>query len=260
MTTKVIRAQEAARLPAYTFPGMEQTESLPPAAAGEASASATPARDEAPPADEVKTLPPAPPAHELLLQQAQMEAERCLSAAQERAAALEAAGYKAGLKKGEETARGEVQAQFASVLTSLQNAAVACASLHQDICQRAEAELIDFAFHIARQIIHHEATCNPEILATTLRRAFAYVMDRQRVVVRVSPTDLQRALALKADLLQSVDGLKHLSIEGDEAVSPGGCLLETSCGEIDARLEAQFEELEQRFREHYRLMSEASVS
>jgi flagellar biosynthesis/type III secretory pathway protein FliH len=43
-------------------------------------------------------------------------------------------------------------------------------------------------------------------------------------------------------------------------VGPGGCLVESTFGEIDARLEAQLEELEQRFREHYSLMLEANVS
>jgi flagellar assembly protein FliH len=57
-----------------------------------------------------------------------------------------------------------------------------------------------------------------------------------------------------------VQGLRHLSIEGDALVGPGGCLVESTFGEIDARLEAQLEELEQRFREHYSLRSEASVS
>jgi flagellar assembly protein FliH len=173
---------------------------------------------------------------------------------------MEAAGYRAGLTKGEETARADVQAQFASLFASLQRATEECARLRQDILQQAEADVVAFAFHVARKIIQHEATCNPEILATTVRRALAHVTDREGVVVRVNPADLQRALQLKADLLHTVEGLRHLDIEGDETVRPGGCLVDSTCGEIDARLEAQCEELEQRFREHYRLMSEVNVS
>jgi flagellar assembly protein FliH len=131
------------------------------------------------------------------------------------------------------------------VFASLQQATEACAHLRQNILQQAEADVIALAFHVARKIIQHEATCNPEILATTLRRAFAHVMDRDRVVVRVNPAELQRAHQLKADLLHTVAGLRHLSLEGDEMVRPGGCLVESSCGEIDARLESQLEELEQ---------------
>ena len=119
---------------------------------------------------------------------------------------------------------------------------------------------LEHGFHVARKIIQHEATCNPEILAATVRRALAHVTDRERVVVRVNPVELQRALQLKEDLLYTVEGLRHLGIEGDEAVRPGGCLVDSTCGEINARLEVQCEELEQRFREHYRLMSEANVS
>jgi flagellar assembly protein FliH len=173
---------------------------------------------------------------------------------------MEAEGYRTGLTKGEEAARAEVQAQFASLFASLQKVTEECARLRQDILQQAEADVVAFAFHVARKIIQHEATCNPEILATTVRRALAHVTDREGVVVRVNPADLQRALQLKADLLHTVEGLRHLDIEGDETVRPGGCLVDSTCGEIDARLEAQCEELEERFREHYRLMSEANVS
>jgi flagellar assembly protein FliH len=194
------------------------------------------------------------------LQQAQAEAERCLVAAQERATAMEAEGYRVGLSRGEEAARAATQAQFASLLASLHKATEECARLRQDILQQAEADVVALAFHVARKIIQHEATCNPDILAATVRRALSRITDRERVVVRVNPADLQRALQLKEDLLYTVEGLRHLSVEGDDTVCPGGCLVDATCGEIDARLEAQCEELEQRFREHYRLMSEANVS
>jgi flagellar assembly protein FliH len=258
-SAKVIRAQEAARLPVHIFPLREgvrstaQDDRAAPADAVDTSVQDAPLRGQ-------ELMPTAPPEHEVLLQQPQVEAERCLAAAQERATVMEAEGYRAGLTKGEEAARAAMQAQFAALFAGLQKATEECVRLRQDILQQAEADVVTLAFHVARKIIQHEATCNPEILAATVRRALAHVTDRERVVVRVNPAELQRALQLKEDLLYTVEGLRHLGIEGDEAVRPGGCLVDSTCGEIDARLEVQCEELEQRFREHYRLMSEANVS
>jgi flagellar assembly protein FliH len=259
VSAQVIRAQEASRLPVHIFPRIGEAQSATeaartaPADTAEASGPDASVRGQ-------ELLPAAPPEHEVLLQQAQVEAERYLAAARERATILEAEGYRAGRSKGEEAARADMQAQFASVFMSLQTATAECARLRQDILQRAEADVVALAFHVARKIIQHEALCNPEILAATVRRALSHVTDHERVVVRVNPIDLQRALQLKENLLHTIEGLRHLSIEGDDTVRPGGCLVDSTCGEIDARLEAQCEELEQRFREHYRPMLEANVS
>ena len=267
MSDNVIRDQEAARLPVHTFPRLEgrtiaeqhvqtaravvaEQATSAPHAAGEETLEA---------ASEPETLPPSPSEPKALLQQTQAQAERCLIEARERAAAMEAEGYRAGLKKSEEAAYTAVQTQFASVFASLQQAAEGCIRLRQDVLQQAEEDIVTLAFHLARKVIQHEALYNRDILVATLRRALASVMDRDHVVVRVNPADLERALQLQADLLHTVEGLRHLTIEGDKTVGPGGCLVESTFGEIDARLETQFEELEQRFREHYSLMSEINV-
>jgi flagellar assembly protein FliH len=262
----VIRDQEASRLPVHTFPQLESTPTSTPQVQTALTAAAEPATS--PPhtvggetqeaVSAYQTLLPSP-AEKALLQQAQAQAEHCLVEARERAAAIEAEGYRAGLKKSEEAAYTAVQTQFASVFASLQQAAAGCVRLRQEVLQQAEEDIIALAFHLARKIIQHEALYNHDILVTTLRRALASVMDRDHVVVRVNPAELERALQLQADLLHTVEGLRHLTIAGDKTVGPGGCLVESTFGEIDARLEAQFEELEQRFHEHYSLMSEDNV-
>ena len=265
---KIIRAQETAGLREYTFleagraATAEHNAVTAPAVVPDPAASVPPAASAGRHAttEASEMLPAAPLAHTVLLQQAQEEAERCLAEARERAVAAEAAGYNVGHKQGEAAARTDMQAQFASVFASLQKATEACASLRQGVLQQAEDDIVTLVFHLARKVIQHEALCSREIVATSLRRALAYVMEREHVSVRVNPMDLERALELKEDFIHTVQGLRHLSIAGDEMVGPGGCLVETTFGEIDARLEAQLEELEQRFREHYSLMSEASVS
>jgi flagellar biosynthesis/type III secretory pathway protein FliH len=265
---KIIRATEAAGLHVVTFlnsgsaaPAEHHAITTLAVVSHQESSAPAAARGELHDTTEAQEMLLAtPPAHAVLLQQAQVEAERCLAEARERATAVEAAGYSAGQKQGEAAARTDMQAQFASVFAGLQKATEECASLRQDVLQQAEDDIVTLVFHLARKVIQHEALCSREIVATSLRRALACVMEREHVVVRVNPLDLERALQLKEDLLHTVQGLRHLSIEGDALVGPGGCLVESTFGEIDARLEAQLEELEQRFREHYSLRSETSVS
>jgi flagellar biosynthesis/type III secretory pathway protein FliH len=268
LAAKVVRNHEGSRLPVYIFPSVE----------GETTAADNPdaplsvvpdqetsivladSREPQPSTLALGALPSSPPEHETLLHDAYAQAERCLSAARERAMAMEAEGYRAGFQQGEEAARTAVQTECATLFASLQHAAADCVRLRHDILWQAEEDIVSLAFLLARKVIQYEAQWHGEILASTLHRALAHVVDRDHVVIRVNPADLKRALHLKEGLLHSVDGLRHLTIEGDTTVGPGGCLVESTFGEIDARLESQFEELEQRFREHYSLKSEATVS
>jgi flagellar assembly protein FliH len=193
----------------------------------------------------------------LLLRQAQEEAERCLQAAHAQATAITAEAYSAGFKQGEEAAREAMREPFALALASFQQAAEAILHLRTQVLRLAEEDVITLAFQFARKVIQQEALHNREVLSTTLRRALDCLIDRDNLVVRVSPADLQQALELQADLQNICGGIKALTIQADTAIGRGGCVVESTFGEIDARLEAQLEEIEQRFREQYSPVSEA---
>ncbi|MCL4456271.1 MAG: FliH/SctL family protein [Nitrospirae bacterium] len=45
------------------------------------------------------------------------------------------------------------------------------------------------------------------------------------------------------NLLKEQSGLKNIIIEPQQAISPGGCYIETRIGEIDARIEEQTREI-----------------
>jgi flagellar assembly protein FliH len=195
----------------------------------------------------------------LLLHQAQEEAERCLQAAHAQATAITAEAYRAGFKQGEEAGREAMRAPFALALASFQRAAEDILHLRAQVLRLAEEDVITLAFHFARKVIQQEALNNREVLSTTLQRALDCLIDRDNIVVRVNPTDLQQALELQADLLNLRSGIKALTIQADATIGRGGCVVESTFGEIDARLEAQIEEVEQRFREQYSPVLEAQT-
>jgi flagellar assembly protein FliH len=99
-----------------------------------------------------------------------------------------------------------------------------------------------------------------EVLAATLTRALEHVVEQDQIVVRVHPDDLHYATEIKEELGQARGDIKTLTVQGDTSIGRGGCLVESSLGTIDARIEAQFDELEQRFRAQYSVDREASVA
>jgi len=185
---------------------------------------------------------------ERVLQAAQDEATRCLARAQEQAAALTAAAYAQGFRQGEEEARQALTAQLSPVLSAFQQATAEIAHLRATVLQHAEEDIITLAFQLARKIIQYEALEHREVLAATLTRALEHVVEQDQIVVRVHPDDFNHATEIKEKLGHARGDIKTLTVQGDTSVRRGGCVVETSLGTIDARIEAQFEELEQRFR------------
>ena len=197
---------------------------------------------------------------ERVLQEAQDEAAQCLANAQEQAAALTTAAYEQGFRQGEEAARQALTAQLSPVLGAFQQATTEIAHLRATVLQQAEEDIITLAFQLARKIIQYEALEHREVLAATLTRALEHVVEQDQIVVRVHPDDVQYATEIKEELGHTRSDLKTLTVQGDTSVGRGGCLIESSLGTIDARIEAQFDELAQRFRAQHSLDREARVA
>jgi flagellar assembly protein FliH len=68
--------------------------------------------------------------------------------------------------------------------------------------------------------------------------AIARVRESRDVLIRVHPDDLPSIEGVRAALLPLFEGPVTMKIEGDPAVSRGGCLLETPTRIIDATIDA----------------------
>ena len=66
------------------------------------------------------------------------------------------------------------------------------------------------------------------------------------VIVRVNLADLQLTTEHAKDFIEAAENAKKLSIVEDSSVDRGGCVIETDFGEIDARIQSQLHELEEK--------------
>ena len=196
---------------------------------------------------------------ERVLQEAQDEAARCLARAQEQAMALTTTAYEQGFKQGEEAARQALTAQLSPVLSAFQQATTEIAHVRATVLQQAEEDIITLAFQLARKIIQYEALEHREVLAATLTHALQHVVAQDQIVVRVHPDDCHHAMEITEALGHTRGDSHMLTVQSDTSIDRGGCLLDFSLGTIDARIEAQFEELEQRFQARHSLALEARV-
>jgi type III secretion protein L len=106
----------------------------------------------------------------------------------------------------------------------------------------AEAQLVRLSTGIARKIVGEELRASPETIARIVREALGSVRQARRVTVKVDPTHVE-SLRTQTHLLE-LSSSCDLQVTGSTAAGPGGCLIESDLGLVDARLDTQLRVIE----------------
>ena len=117
--------------------------------------------------------------------------------------------------------------------------------LRDNVLKNSTEDMLRLVLAVAEQVIHCEVQANPEVILSTLQKALQTAISSDEYHVKVHPDDLAVVMENKPLFLASVSGLKNITLEADEKVSRGGCLIESELGQVDASIEGQLEELRQ---------------
>lgn len=188
---------------------------------------------------------------EAVLSQARAEAAETLEDARTQAEALREAAWQEGHFQGRTEAQASVEAELRAawdarreaLRTEMDGMAAQIADARAELWARQEPEMVALALDIARQVIKTEVTQNPEVVRALIANAVRRITDKDNVRVRVSVADAPRVKEMRQDLMELMDGLRHLEIVDDRRVGEGGCVIETNAGTIDAKIETQLAEV-----------------
>lgn len=148
-------------------------------------------------------------------------------------------GLSDGIRKGRELEKNETlqTLQAMSVIVKEMSA------LKKSTLENLEGEIVQLSLAVAEKVIHLEATTNQEVIRGVLKEAIKNIGDRENMKIRVHPQDFQFMIEIKNDFLQSFDGIRNMTFAEDESIQRGGAIIETVCGEVDARLDQQYNEM-----------------
>ncbi|MEP6972051.1 MAG: flagellar assembly protein FliH [Betaproteobacteria bacterium] len=120
----------------------------------------------------------------------------------------------------------ELAAQFAKLLESTQ----AQLAESQQVMARGVLEL---ACEVARQVLRHELSVNPNVVLPVVREALTMLADDSKsAVVRLNPLDLD---VLQETLQSEFAGLS-LTLMPDSSIAPGGCRISSAGAVVDGDL------------------------
>ncbi len=113
----------------------------------------------------------------------------------------------------------------------------------QKVWTTMEAQIVQLVGDAVRHIIKVETEENKNLVLATVQNAMRRVAESASLRIRVNPADLETVRNYRDEILEMLDGIKHLEIQEDRRVGRGGVVLETESGNIDARLETQMQVL-----------------
>lgn len=198
---------------------------------------------------------PEPPEITMLRSQAHDEAGRLIGQALEQAQTIEQEarerGYKAGHEKGYSDGHHEAlrvehsrsEDERTLLKEDLQMFITLVEKERERIWEEFEPQIVGLVFDLTKQVIKQEVEMNRNVALSMVRNALRRCSETGTLRIRVHPEDLEAVRGNRDELLNLVDGIRHLEIIEDRRVDLGGCVVETEAGTIDARVETQLAEV-----------------
>ncbi|MCL6450701.1 MAG: flagellar assembly protein FliH [Acetobacteraceae bacterium] len=176
---------------------------------------------------------------EALLAAARSQAEQILTEAREQAAQeLEKARLQ-GREEGRREVLAPAQAEAAAILEEARAALAEAEEEGRRMIERSKEDLVRVATTVAARIVRRELAIRPETVVGLVAEALAGLKEDRTARVRAHPGDVVLLESRRAELLRSAPGMESLEFQGDEAMEPGGVMIETEHGQVDARVETQ---------------------
>jgi flagellar assembly protein FliH len=140
-------------------------------------------------------------------------------------------GFSAGIAQAQSALDGPAAA--------LAGAAEQLQALRGDAAASVEADAVDLALRIAEQAVGAAIAADPELVVEAVRGALRRLVERDRVLILVNPDDLELVREHVARLVGELGGIEHCEVQAERRVRPGGAIVRTSEGEVDATLETK---------------------
>lgn len=107
--------------------------------------------------------------------------------------------------------------------------------------------ILPLALKAAKKIVSKEIELDPETIVDIVMQAMAPAKQNKKITIFVHKSDLEALERNKPKLKSMFENLQVLSIQERPDVTPGGCMIETETGIINATVENQWKALENAF-------------
>ena len=150
-------------------------------------------------------------------------------------------------KEAEKTKESAFQEGFHEGLASLNKHLFALDAELKHLRADVQQKILPLALKAARKLIGEELRLHPDRIVDIILTSLKPVTQHRKIVIYVNKADLDQVEANKSKIKSIFEHLENLSIQERGDIEPGGCMIETEAGIINAQLENQWRALEAAF-------------
>lgn len=143
-------------------------------------------------------------------------------------------GYDLGRDEGQESAYFETKEMLTQRLSKIDEMIVSLESLKTNLCRQNEAALVTLTYQIASKIVMDEIKQRPELILPVILQASTEAQNEENITIQMSSVDLEFIESVRDRLGQEFAFLKKSKLEAHSNIQPGGCVVVTNFGQVDA--------------------------
>jgi len=151
--------------------------------------------------------------------------------------------YQLGLDEGRERALHERSVELGEKMRHLDELLRSFESVKTDLIACNETQIVRLVYYMAKRLTFREIGVRPEIVLDAVREALLSAQSDENVTVRLATSDLRFIESIKDKFGKEFEALKRAKLDSSDEISPGGCVVETNFGDVNATLEQRLERL-----------------
>ncbi len=150
-------------------------------------------------------------------------------------------GEQSGFHKGHQAGLEEGIASAKPAIAEVQRLAMQLESGVHLVWDDCRDKMTDLILDICRRIVGSAAENYHDIARELTERTVKMTRDATRITVAVNPADVKSLRDNRLALASLTEGARAIEIVERASVPPGGVIIETNAGQLDARLDEQMQ-------------------
>ena len=180
---------------------------------------------------------------EELYREAQLKSAQLLKAAEQDAKKIKEEAHNEGYNQGLEKAKNECELRLQSELQLLGQTLSQVPDLKIRTVKEAESTLTKILALAIEKIVRIKTAKDNEVIVRLLDELLPQVAETEELVIQVSKDDLERVTGYKDTISALCPKVSEIKIIASDEIDKGGCILNTSIGNIDAKLDVQIQRI-----------------
>jgi flagellar assembly protein FliH len=184
---------------------------------------------------------------EQILEKARIEAEQWWLERREQdehlVEAVKSEAYQQGYQEGVSRAEEDMRLKIAEMMEEARAVLSEAYRARDVIIQEAEPFLVELSCDIAEKVVDRQLTVEPSYTLELIKKNLARKREQGVISLCVSPSQFTFVNAAREELTLAIDSQAELQILPDSTVKDHGCVIRSSFGSIDARIDTQLTEI-----------------